>query len=435
MWKLQVLLYSFLIPTEFNITLGQLNVSAFRALLIMLAPWVFVKLLFNRRFKWQAFDSIALTVCVWPFIALMFNSDLARAIESGGILFLEMFVPFFTARLLVYKYEQMVSISKTLILVTSLIAVLAIPEALTGQPYVHNIASLLTGNSFNHAPEARFGIWRSYGPTDHPIILGSICAVSIPLGVALTRRRKKYAGLTGLSFLGVVASASSGPLLSLVAQSFLYLWSQLTRGNRYKWWLLIATVTGFYVLIDVMSNRDPFRIMFSYLLFNEHNGYVRYNMWLNSFFLAGQSFKSFLVGYGFSTEMMSLLDNEFWTRLMSVSVDSYWMVILLRYGAPMVLLNIILVTLVLRSNVRSYRRHTLKRHRTLVQAWLITSISLSLVACTVHFWGSMASLFFIVLAVTGMEKANSRSRQTKRNHQTNVKKTLAMAQATKPEIS
>jgi len=409
MWKLQALLYGFLIPTEFNITLGLLNISAYRALLIALAPWVLIKLIVGRKFKWQMLDSIALTVCTWPFIALCFNSSVTSAIESGGILFLETFVPFFTARLLVYKYEQLITISKTLLIVTSIIAALAIPEAITGQPFVHNLSSLVTGNTFNHSSEARFGIWRSYGPTDHPIILGSICAISIPLGFALMHRRKKYLGFTGLSFLGVVASASSGPLLSLIAQTFLYLWSQLTRGNRYKWWMLIATVITFYIFLDLISNRDPFRIMFSYLLFNEHNGYVRYNMWLNSFFLAGQSFESFMVGYGFSTEMMSLLDNLFWTRLMSVSIDSYWMVILIRYGAPMMLLNFLLVVLVLRSNIRNYRKHTLKKQRTITQAWLITTISLSLVACTVHFWGSMASLFFIVLGITGMQKSEVRT--------------------------
>jgi len=409
MWKIHILLYSFLIPKEFNLTLGVLNFSVYRVLLLLLAPWVIWKLLSQRKFKWQIFDTVAILVCTWPFIALLFSSSIGTAIEGGGVLFLETFVPFFTARLLIYKYKHLRSISHTLLLVAMIMAISAIPEALTGQPFIHNIASLITGNSFEFLPEKRLGIWRSYGPTDHPIILGTICAVALPLGIALIRSRRFYLTATSFSFLGVIASASSGPLLAMVAQAGLHVWSSLTRGNRQKWWLLIFLVIAAYIFVDILSNRDPFRVMFSYLLFNEHNGYVRYNMWLNSFFLIGQSFGSFFVGYGFSTEMMSLIENQFFGRLMSISIDSYWMVILVRYGAPMLFLSALMVTLILRANVKSYRRHKLTKQRKLIQAWLISAVSLSLVACTVHFWGSTASLFFIVLGCTCMGKRRTRS--------------------------
>lgn len=404
MWKLQVLLYSFLIPTEFSIAVGSLSLSPYRLILILFTPWVIKHLILKRKFRWQALDTTAFLVCIWPAIALSINASFFSGIESGGVLFLETFIPFFLARLTIYNHEKLVSIGKTLLIVASLMAAMALPEAITGQPIVHNIASLITGNSFTHSPENRLGIWRSYGPTDHPIILGSICAAALPIGFALFRRKPLFAGMTGLSFLGVIASASSGPALAVVAQYSLYIWSVLTRGKNHKWWMLIFLISCVYLLIDLASNRDPLRVMFSYLLFNEHNGYVRYNMWSNSFFLAGQSIESFIFGYGFSTEMMSLLDNPFWTRLMTSSVDSYWLVILLRYGVPMLVLNSLMIIFILRANLKSYRACKLKPERTLIRAWFITTISLSLVACTVHFWGSTASLFFIVLAASAMRK-------------------------------
>jgi hypothetical protein len=361
----------------------------------------------------------------------MFNTDFSRALESGGILFLETFVPFFMARLMVYKYEHLVMISKTLLIVASVMAIAALPEAITGKPFIHNIASAITGNPFSYTPENRLGIWRSYGPTDHPIILGSICAAALPLGFALFRHARIFVAMTGISFFGVIASASSGPILSIVAQFLLYIWSKLTRGNRNKWWLLIILIGLLYILIDLSSNRDPFRVMFSYLLFNEHNGYVRYNMWVNSFFLVGQSIQSILVGYGFSTEMMSLLDNLFWTRLMSSSVDSYWMVILLRYGVPMLVFSVLMVIMVLRVNVHTYRRHKPLKERALIQAWLITAISLSLVACTVHFWGSMASLFFVVLGATAMGEVKQHDKQVGSTTKSETRLKIATATQTK----
>lgn len=416
MWKLQALLYSFLIPKEFSVVLGTLNLSTYRVLLILLGPWVFWRLFIKRSFKWQALDTVALAVCIWPFIALSINSDIVTAIESGGVLFLETFIPFFATRLVVYKYDHLVSLSKTLLIVASIMALTALPEAITGTPFVHELASLFTGNTFSYSPESRLGIWRSYGPTDHPIILGSICASALPIGLAISRRRSILKGMTALSLSGVIASASSGPLLSVVAQASLYIWSRITRGVAHKWWYLMFLLIAIYLIIDILSDRDPFRVMFSYLLFNEHNGYVRYNMWLNSFYLAGHSIQSFFVGYGFSTEMMSLLDNMFWTRLMSASVDSYWMVILLRYGAPMLILSVLWVVLVFRANVRNYRRQHRKRERVLLQAWLITAFSLSLVACTVHFWGSTASLYFIAMGATSMGARRSSRRSLRRNY-------------------
>lgn len=404
MWKLQTLLYSFLIPKEFSIAIGSLSLSPYRFLLIMFTPWVIKQLILRRKFKWEALDSVALMVCVWPAFALSINTNFFSAVESGGIIFLETFIPFFLTRLAIYNHEKLLSISKTLLIVACLMAAMALPEAITGQPFVHNIASLITGNPFSYSPESRLGIWRSYGPTDHPIVLGSICAAAIPIGFALFRRNTLFAGMTGLSFLGVIASASSGPILAIVAQASLYIWSVLTRGKNHKWWILIFLICLVYLLVDLASNRDPLRVMFSYLLFNEHNGYVRYNMWSNAFFLAGQSITSFFVGYGFSTDMMSLLENAFWSNLMTSSVDSYWLVILLRYGVPMLFLNSLVIILTLRANLKTYQACKLRQERTLTKAWFITTISLSLVGCTVHFWGSTVSLFFIVIAASAMRK-------------------------------
>jgi len=356
-------------------------------------------------------DSICPLACL--------NTGLATGIESGGILFLETFVPFFITRLVVYKYAHLMTLSKTLLIISSVLALLALPEAISGVPIAHKLASLITGNPFVHSPEVRFGIWRSYSLTDHPIVLGSICATALPIGLAISRRRRLVAGMSGLSFFGVIASASSGPILSVVAQASLYIWSLITKGRPHKWWLLLLAIGLLYIFIDVLSNRDPFRVMFSYLLFSEHNGYVRYNMWINSFFLASQSFQSMLVGYGFSVEMMSLLDNHFWSNLMATSVDSYWLVILLRYGVTMLLLSVVMLILILRANIRNYRRYRLREQRLLVQAWFIATISLSLVACTVHFWGSTASLFFVVLAATAMSKKSSAKQKNEQQQSSN----------------
>jgi len=141
--------------------------------------------------------------------------------------------------------------------------------------------------------------------------------------------------------------------------------------------------------------------MFTYLLFSEHNGYVRYYMWVYSFFLSTQSYLTALFGYGFSKEMFSLIDNTFFASLMSRSVDSYWLVNLLRFGWPMVIFLSLLVVFAMRRNRKNtLRRKILKQHRHLLEAWLVVLVSFTLISFTVHFWSSTVSVYMIILAAS-----------------------------------
>jgi hypothetical protein len=397
MIKLQILLFSFMVPREFNFFLGVFSVSAYRLILILLLPYVLFHLL-NNRFKWRAPDIAVLALSFWPLIAYTINTNISTGIESGGILFLELFVPYFLTRIEVKSYSHLKSLSNTILVVIALLCISAIPESIYGKAFIHEYASQLTGNSFSNTPVNRFGIWRAYGPTDHPIILGAICSIGIVISLVLAVRQKKYIVTLALSIIGVITAASSAPLLSAVAQLGLVSWSRLFSGKPHKWLLLIGLILFAYVIVDIASNRDPFRVMFSYLLFNTGNGYVRYYMWSSSMFLSLHEWQSALFGFGLSTEMFALLDTEYMQGLMTRTVDSYWLVLLLRFGWPMLIiywLTVIAVCLQLTKSISHQRRINKRR---LIEAWLICVIAFSLIAFTVHFWAQMTSLYMIILA-------------------------------------
>jgi len=65
MWRLNVLLYSFLIPKEFSLAVGVFNLSAYRVLLILLFPWVIWRLFNARGFRWSVCDTLAVVVCLF----------------------------------------------------------------------------------------------------------------------------------------------------------------------------------------------------------------------------------------------------------------------------------------------------------------------------------------------------------------------------------
>ena len=131
---------------------------------------------------------------------------------------------------------------------------------------------------------------------------------------------------------------------------------------------------------------------------DRHNGYVRYFMWKYSLQIASQSIDSFLFGYGFSTDMFETIDNFFWQSLLTRSVDTYWMVNLLRFGWVMLFFHVFFIILIFVRNIKYGQKSSSSRHRRLNEAWLISAIGFTLIACTVHFWTSTVSFYMVILA-------------------------------------
>ena len=397
MWKLKFLLLFSIIPREFNFFLGSLLLTPFKLYLIFLFTTVFINSFIRPSFKWGIHDILALLVSLWPSIALAINSDLSKAFESGGIIFLELFVPYFLARQQIKTLEQLQDFTKFILVLIVVLTIPAIPEAISGRHFIHEFFSALTGNYFFAGNGARLGIWRSYSFTDHPIILGSLCSLGIMFSFYFVQRHSKYVFYGIISLVGVICSVSSAPLLSVISQFGMILWSRIFKGIKSKWFILTIVLILSYIFVDIFSDRDPIRVLLSYLLFSEHNGFVRYYMWVYSFFLINQSLFSALFGYGFSIEMFDLIENPFFSNLMKSTIDSFWLVNLLRYGWVMFILWFLFISSCVYQNRYIFRNSDWKV-RKILEAWFIVMISFSIISFTVHFWGSTASTFLIILA-------------------------------------
>jgi len=84
---------------------------------------------------------------------------------------------------------------------------------------------------------------------------------------------------------------------------------------------------------------------------------------------------------------------------MKKSVDSFWLINLIRYGWPMFIFLIFLVFSVIRQNIsQTFKVRKLKSQKNLLEGWLIITLGITLISFTVHFWSSMVSIFCIVLA-------------------------------------
>lgn len=139
-------------------------------------------------------------------------------------------------------------------------------EQLTGR----NLFAVLGG-----VPEQsliRNGRIRSQGPFAHAILAGTVGAVCAPLMVGIWKMHPRLAKLGIVACLLIVfASASSGPLMSLILSTFalvLWRWRHFTRHMR------IAAVLA-YIFLDVVMNAPAYYIIARIDLAGGSTGYHR----------------------------------------------------------------------------------------------------------------------------------------------------------------
>ena len=399
MVALKILILSFLVSREFTQTLGELALPMYRIVLIALFPYV-VWILYRkaRNIDWNVCDLFALMLSIWPSISFGLNTGWISAIESGGSLGLDLLIPYFLVRATVYDYNGRKQFAMLLCLLTGVLVLTGLPEAFTGTHYIHHFATLMTGQTFEFAPEIRYGIWRAMGPTDHPIIFGTICASTLAMATILSTRRPVYMIAVVAAGVGSVISASTAPILVALVQAGMLSWNWLFRA-RWKWLLLFSGVVFLYLLVDIASTRDPFRVMFTYLLLNPATGYARYEMWANAYAISTQTLPGLLVGYGYDSTIYEAADSIFIQTLMTKSVDSLWLTFLFRHGIIMVILLTLLLTCVFRRVLKLAFSLDTRRDRRLMMGYFISAFAMTLISLTVHYWSLAASLYMMILAV------------------------------------
>lgn len=154
---------------------------------------------------------------------------------------------YFPTRAFLRSYDDVTAMAKTVAWVLIPVAAEMIYEKST----VDNLFYSLAGTPL--APEIREGRVRALGAFGHSILGGTLGATSLPIIMGLwnTHRRIAIAGVLACVAI-VIASASSGPILSLatgLCGMLLWHWRQSMRALR---WVAVAG----YVGLDVVMN-DP----------------------------------------------------------------------------------------------------------------------------------------------------------------------------------
>lgn len=242
-------------------------------------------------------DKLMIAWSLWACFAAVFHKDAWDAfIFRLGIIYNSVGF-YFLVRCFVQSWEDVLLLIKST-------ALLLVPIAfeMAQEQFTHrNLFSIFGG--VGDQPVIRNGRLRAQGPFRHPILAGTVGAVCLPLMIVIWRKYPWSAKL-GLAACLIItgASASSGPILSIMAALFVFMiwrWRHLTRYMR------IAAVVC-YILLDIVMKDPAYYILARIDLTGSSSSYHRPAIieaaikYLGEWWLAGTDYTRHWMPYGVS---------------------------------------------------------------------------------------------------------------------------------------
>lgn len=384
-----VWLYLLCVITPVEFSLGSVALTPLRILLLIMVVPLAARLFAGHFGKVMAVDIFFFVHMAWATLAIAVNNP-TRVVENVGSAAVEFLGGYLIARAFIRTPDQFEHLIKVLLLIIILLLPFGIPEMFSGHPVIPTFIDQLPGIASVEDIDnpKRMGLERVQNVFAHPIHYGLFCSVAFMLLLlGLHGRMSLFKRLIGCGviFAGVFISLSSGALLAIILQGGLLAWALIFARVKRKWLLLLGLCVLAYVVVDVLSNRTPMKVLMTYATFSAQTAYYRANInewgWYNVE-------QNPIFGLGLRN----------WIRpayMQKGSVDNFWLVMAMRYGIPGVALLMAgyfigLFKIGLRDLSFSPRVTRLRL------AWMITLCGLSFTMTTVHVWTAMYSFVFFI---------------------------------------
>ena len=369
------------ILTPVAITVAGIRLTPIRVVMLLTIVPLTVNLLRGRYGPVTGADWAILVLAPWMFVPMFYNHGAAQ-IPFAGISAVELLGAYLLGRAIVRGPNGYVRLIKLHLWSMIVLSPFVLVELQTGRLV---IPSLIPPpfETLTRADSAygRMGLERVYAVMEHPILWGLYC--SIVLANLAYLFRSVFAKLAGIGFsiFMTFTSLSSAPLISVGVQVGMLVWGWLTEG---RWRLAAVLFAIFYVVIDLLSNRNPITLMIGYLTFNQGSAWTRILIFE---FGSAAVMNSPIFGVGFNS-----YPKPSW---LTGSVDNFWLVQAIRYGLPGLALLAGVFLLHLWGMIRAPL--TDERDLRLRTGHGITIVGLCFVLGTVHIWGNAQAFVFFYL--------------------------------------
>jgi len=400
-WLVPLLMWSLIIPVIVNV--GPLRLSPNRIILVLAILPLVVIWLAGGGGRIRLADILVILSSIWMAITLVIYGG-SPMIETAGITGIEMLGPYLMARCFIRTERQYKTLIRNLYWIAAVLAPIAALEATTGIRALHILFDPLFP-TFPYGSNMRWNMIRTHTGFEHPILFGCFTAFLFsPIYFALRAKMSvTKAALVALPVpIATFFALSTGAYLGLMIQVMLIGWAFVMRKLTIRWYILSGLILLAYILVDLLSNRNPFHVFISYLTFDAHTAFWRVlifnygiqNVWANPIFGIG-------MGEWFRPEWMH-----------SSSVDNFWLVIALRHGIP----GFVFVTgayfAVMTTLIRT--KPLLKSVQTHRLALVFSLIGLGVAIITVHVWNATFVFFMFMLgAGTWMADVPQAGKDTK----------------------
>lgn len=362
----RLFILSLMIPSVASIEVLGLRLSFYRIVLLIS---FFNILLAYRNIKKHKIDSLVFMLSVWIFFSMIINHGESGVI-SGGIISMETLVPYLLARVYVKKINDLKVFIQYYICCIWFILIVSVPENFDGIPLFKRLFNI---GEISDADHKRIGLYRAFGVFDHPILSSVFCALGFSLVNIVGSKEKiqkivvALATFTGLSSVG---------FLLIGFQLFLILYKKILSLKKILLFLFLV-----YILIDLVSTRNPLDVVISYLTLDPQTGFFRKMIWEYGI---KNIVSNPLFGIGFKD----------WIRpsFMPPSVDSFWLLMTMRHGIP----AFIFLCLIFVESFQAGARYEFE----IYEKYLIIAIySIAFAGLTVHFWNALYVFVFFLIGL------------------------------------
>jgi polysaccharide biosynthesis protein PslJ len=153
-------------------------------------------------------------------------APLASAVLKGLIVFASLVVLYYFISSVVTTAAGVYLITQFIVCGVAVVAFFSIVEQRTGLNIFDHVQSVFPFLQFHGSVTSnRYGVIRALGSADHPLALGALFAMTVPLGIAIAKARSLAWGApTILIMIGLLATTSRTPVVAIMAAAVVFLW-------------------------------------------------------------------------------------------------------------------------------------------------------------------------------------------------------------------
>ena len=377
-----LLLVGILLP-PIEIIIADVKFTPGRAVVFMLVVPA-IATLFQRKRHSVPSDWFVVATAGWMILASILNGGFRLYVgaEAGEFLFAYLIGrAYFVGR---PALDSFLGIFK---IVTCCVVFLALLDTLSGQQFTLKLFGAATTPLSTVTERYRFGLVRAGSTFEGGELFGTFCVAAASILIFSERNLPYRIFYAGVCLFGCFLSLSSGPLLGAVILVGVVTYDFILRSYAPRWKALVAAIAFAIALAFLLSN-NPVETIIRHLTFDPQTGYFRITQWELSFQkIAGSP----ITGYSFGH--MPISSWQEWVYIGN-SIDAVYLVEMLRYGVPVVVLLILTIFSPFFTSAR------IEDHMARVRlGFSCAVVIISVIALTVHLWNSIWIFFSLCIGI------------------------------------